>query len=297
MHVRWLGNITKAAQPNKRKLGTMRLTSNERKIVDNFNSAISTTVESFNSSGFATAYTAGSFGAAVNAFDWGEFGYRFSENRLALLQQMADTGAEEARQLGRIVGRYAFDVTDQRATAWAVARSGELVVSVSDEMRQQVRTIITNSFVNQISVDEVGRQIKQSIGLFPRWANAVENSYQRNLTDLIQEGFTPREAQKMARELADQYRNRLLTTRGMNIARTEIMSAANEGRRLAWEQAADEGLVDRATATKEWLAESDACPICDEVAGEVVGMDEEFSNGEEMPPAHPSCRCTAVLIP
>lgn len=76
------------------------------------------------------------------------------------------------------------------------------------------------------------------------------------------------------------------------IARTESMMAANQGQREAWAQAADEGLLP-VDAQREWIATSEACPECDALDGEVVGLDEQYPNdGGDGPPAHPNCRCT-----
>ncbi len=74
------------------------------------------------------------------------------------------------------------------------------------------------------------------------------------------------------------------------IARTEIMDSANEGLVQGWAQAQDAGLLPP-DATKQWIATSDACDDCDEVDGEEVALDDDFSVGDD-PPLHPNCRCT-----
>jgi SPP1 gp7 family putative phage head morphogenesis protein len=82
------------------------------------------------------------------------------------------------------------------------------------------------------------------------------------------------------------------------IARTEIMTAANEGQREAWDQAIEAGLL-TGNEKKEWIATGDAnvCPQCDELDGTVVGLDEEYPNdGGDGPPAHPDCRCTEGIV-
>jgi len=75
------------------------------------------------------------------------------------------------------------------------------------------------------------------------------------------------------------------------IARTETMRASNYGRVRTWEKS---GVV----KYKEWLTAYDdrTCAICDSLDGERVPLDQEFSIGVYMPPAHPNCRCTAVPI-
>ena len=44
---------------------------------------------------------------------------------------------------------------------------------------------------------------------------------------------------------------------------------------------------------KTWLTADDerVCPVCGSVDGDKVGMHEKFSNGHDLPPAHPNCRC------
>ncbi len=74
------------------------------------------------------------------------------------------------------------------------------------------------------------------------------------------------------------------------IARTEVMDAANEGLAQGWAQAQEAGLLSE-DAQKEWIATSGCCDDCDELDGERVGLDEDFSGGDD-PPLHPNCRCT-----
>lgn len=77
--------------------------------------------------------------------------------------------------------------------------------------------------------------------------------------------------------------------RAMLIARTETSLAHNEG---AVQSYIDSGVVEG----KEWLIASDACDECLPYNGEVVGVNETFSNGEYAPPLHPNCRCTTIPV-
>lgn len=62
-------------------------------------------------------------------------------------------------------------------------------------------------------------------------------------------------------------------------------------------QAGNYGAVLDATGTglefeKSWLAEGNACPICEANAGEDwIAFGSAFSSGDPYPPAHPNCRC------
>ena len=79
------------------------------------------------------------------------------------------------------------------------------------------------------------------------------------------------------------------------IARTEIMSAANAGQRLAWSQAYDEGLL-TGKEKRRWLATYGACERCQALNGKSASLTGAY--GGEIgfgPPLHPSCRCTEVL--
>lgn len=287
-----------AANPGARAIGTSRLTANERAMTSVYTDAVRSLTADLDTSALSRALSSQSVSNAVQVFRWDKFGDRMSDSRIPLLQQARDTGKAEAAALKNIVGSFAFNVTDPRATAWAAARSGELVVNISDQLRNEIRGLITSSFVNQIDPREIAREIPRAIGLFPRWANAVENSYQRNLDGFLGQGMSRSEAEAKAGVLADAYRERLIDARARMIARTEVMTAANQGRYISWQQAEDRGLIDLSSAYKEWIAEADACEDCQFVDGEFAPADGVFeSTGDEMPPAHPNCRCTAVLVP
>lgn len=280
-----------------RAIGTARLTPVEREMSQIFGSAIRTLSSSLDPATIARAVSSRSASPIISGLNWARFGEVMSTSRISLLRQVESTGIAEARSLGRAIGSYAFNVTDPRATTWAAARAGDLVVGVGEQVRSEIRQLIVTSFVGQVDPREIAREIPRSIGLFPRWATAVENSYQQNLASLLAEGLNPSDAMDRAQALADAYRDRLLDSRAMMIARTEVMGAANEGRAIAWQQAIDAGLIDPAGSSKEWIAEADACEECSTYDGEIVGINDLFSSDSGMPPAHPNCRCTAVLIP
>lgn len=75
------------------------------------------------------------------------------------------------------------------------------------------------------------------------------------------------------------------------IARTELMDAANQGALEAMSSAQDAGLLS-ANATKVWIASPDACDDCLDLDDEEVALDDDFSSGDDAPPAHPNCRCS-----
>jgi hypothetical protein len=273
------------------------LLPNESKIAD----IIGTALEELRAGAFGqsmmNALSANNAATAVANLDWGKFGQTLSTMRLPLEQQLAASGKGEAKALGDVIGHMAFNVTDPRAIEYAASRAGEMVVTFSQAVKDDVRGVITSAFVNQTNPREIAGMIDRQVGLFPRWANAVENRYQSSLTSFVAGGMPIADAQDRAQTLADAYRERLIDKRCQMIARTEVIRAANEGRATAWAQAVDAGLIDPTTTTKEWIAEADACDECEGYDAEQVWLDDVFSSGDDMPPAHPNCRCTAVLVP
>lgn len=107
-------------------------------------------------------------------------------------------------------------------------------------------------------------------------------------------------------EQLDDARAALRETSGSldRIAVSESSQAFSAGRTAAAEDAvvrwrgsaaSDDVDAESATLLKIWNAESDACPICEEVDGEIVGITESFSLGEPGSP-HPHCRCVWDLL-
>lgn len=78
------------------------------------------------------------------------------------------------------------------------------------------------------------------------------------------------------------------------IARTETCRAQIQGTQQLYGEAGIE--------QKEWLmADTEPCPICEELNGQRVALDGEFTSedlpeGIDGPPAHPNCRCDILPV-
>lgn len=195
-----------------------------------------------------------------------------------------------------------FNVNNPLADDFADKQAGRLVTSIDESMRLAIRTVISESFKNQIPLDLTASRLRQFVGLHPRWALAVDRYYTRQYESLRNKGITHEKALTRAELTTETYRRRLIRARSSMIARTEIQIAQNWGRQLAWQQASDGGWVDP-DARKVWKTASatmGGVPPCDRcllMEGESVRWNQSFSNGLLMPPAHPHCRCTAFLVP
>jgi hypothetical protein len=112
----------------------------------------------------------------------------------------------------------------------------------------------------------------------------------------VQAGSSLAAAEATATRVAVNRAGALTRRRAENIARTEAMTAANEGKYASWNQQVANGWASP-DSVKEWIEGRDPCEECAPLVGEIVPWDQPFSNGQMMPPKHPSCRCTARILP
>lgn len=197
--------------------------------------------------------------------------------------------------------RGALTMIDPLVQAVAERAAGRLVIGVTDEVRQAINDVTQRAVSGEITWSQAAAEIRTRIGLLPRWATAVRKGQADAYERAIRSGVSPARAAQLAQQHADRHAARLLKARAENIARTEIMRAQNMGRYAGWVQMQQAGLVPL-TAQKKWVTAPDGtrrggpCPVCRPLNGQTVDLNASFGNGVLMPPAHPSCRCTAVLV-
>lgn len=198
-------------------------------------------------------------------------------------QAAVATGTE----LGDAVGTlgFRFDATSPTAAAWGYQKSADLVTSIGNETRSAIQNAVGRALDADLSRHDATMAIRSVVGLNDVQAGAVD----RLRAELIGDG-TPSDAIQRA---TDRYAARLLNQRAHLIARTEIQTAVHAGQRESWNQAADQGLLDRKSTKRVWIANNDACDECDDYNGETIDFDDEFEDGD--PPLHPACRCTVGL--
>lgn len=243
------------------------------------------------------ALSRGNIDAFLRAIDWDAFGLDMTEGMLDRLAGVyLSRGLRAMHDLSPVTALLDFELLEPRAIQWATLHAGARVVQVSNEVRSQVRAYVVQALADKVDVMTTARLIRGIIPLHSRFAAAVQNTYSRQLAAGIKAGRTPADATARAAAVADKQAARLLRVRSETIARTEIMSASNAGRYEGWATQVANGNVS-ADSRKEWTVGDEPCPDCDPSEGEVVRWDEPFSNGEMMPPLHPGCRCTAVLLP
>lgn len=257
---------------------------------------------------------------AEQSLDWATFTDAIGELS-ELLSEQVRSGAEFGLPNLGVSLEGAFDYVNEYAVESAQQRAAARVVEITNEQRETLRQLIVESVSQGVTVDDTAFLIRETVGLTRRYQQAVNRSYLETKERLVAEGFPARTAQSQARRLAEQYAARLRQSRATAIARTEILSAHNEGRMLGWQQATAEGFAPT-NAVKRWLvrvpprsggvpftvrsgtgrtrrrvvAYDSPCELCLPFNGEAVPVDQPFSNGVMMPPLHPNCVCTAVLV-
>jgi SPP1 gp7 family putative phage head morphogenesis protein len=115
-------------------------------------------------------------------------------------------------------------------------------------------------------------------------SDATREMLRGDITEAMESGWSNDE---LAAQLAENYA--FSDERAMTIARTETATAAGKGSLALYKNS---GQVDK----KEWLSAPDCCEECQELNGEIVGIDDSFSDGSDCAPAHPNCRCTTLPV-
>lgn len=105
-----------------------------------------------------------------------------------------------------------------------------------------------------------------------------------DITEAMEQGLSN---DNLAQTIEDSYA--FSSERAMTIARTETAFADCQGNMALYTRSEQ-------VSQKQWITGADCCPDCQELEGEVVGLEEKFSNGVDAPPAHPNCRCDFIPI-
>lgn len=226
---------------------------------------------------------------------WTEDYSRFIQKQLApLWDQAMRAGAAE---VSAKYPHFVYEPSIGAAMGFIKAHGAELVTNITEEQRRALNAIISHvSGYTAITPDEAARMIRPTVGLTvgqtlanARHRQAVEAAYLK-----AHPKCNPKTARRKAAESAARYAGRQHRYRAQNIARTELAFAYNAGHYGATKDAQARGYI--GDCVKVWLTAYDerVCPICSQMDDEKRNIDEPFSNGKLLPPAHPSCRCAVA---
>jgi HK97 family phage portal protein len=229
---------------------------------------------------------------AMASIPWETFREAFGRDATALLREaVGQAGAAAAGALsGDLRISYTFNLVNPTAVQWAEQHAARMVRDISGRTEVAIRELVAQSLRGEWTWQQVARQVRQMVGLTERQALAVQAFEVRLRRDDIP---VDRIEARVAR-----YAEAQLRRRGEVIARTEIMTAANQGTQLSWEAAMRDGFLDRQTTYKVWIVTDDERlePQCEALDGVEVLLHESFPGGLMQPPAHPNCRCTTGLV-
>lgn len=196
-----------------------------------------------------------------------------------------------------------FTLIDQNVVRYAERRAAELVVEITETMRQTIREHIVTAVRDGITPQQTARNLARIIPLHTRYARAVVRREGVLYDQFVKAGMSPKRAATRAAQQADRYAAKLTRARARTIARTEIMTASNYGQLEGYRNAMESGLITNAATgkymvTKEWITATDerVCPVCGPLHEKQVDWAEPFPNGVMIPPAHPNCRCSYNVI-
>lgn len=305
-------SFSKAVDPNNAEERQAEL---ERQFIRALNAALDALGKPHLEDDVLASIIGGDANPLLSAYNWVDFARELREvagllNNEAF--QSAQSGLREAMNAGiksALISAVTYTgspgimqadlaILDQFAIDYAAARSGELVVQITNEIRETVRDLVWQSVSGIYTPQELAGLIKQIIPLHDRFANAVLRRNEALFKQFIKQGMNIDEAKAKALALSEKYAAKLTRLRARTIARTEIMTASGEGHMEGWISANQSGLIGTGWQ-KVWLTAQDerVCPQCGPLDQEKVAWDGTFSWGGRTSPRHPNCRCDVALVP
>lgn len=285
------------------RTSTTVLSAREREIYESVRQAVAALTQNADTA-FVRRLVAEGVDQVLNGISLGSFISELQPMVDALSSEVVARGAAHVKDLPLQMGaKMRFDYLDPRAVQWAQQRAGELITTVVDDQRATIRNVIAQGVQDQITVNEMAKNVRDVVGLPESWAQAVPKARMREYAKLIKDGVAPNTASSKADAVAEKYKQRLVNARAKTIARTEIMTASNQGRWLSWAQTTEQGFIPK-NAKKEWISapgfgpKPKLCEVCADLNGVTTSWDKPFPGTDVMmPPQHPNCRCTAVIVP
>ena len=242
------------------------------------------------------------------------------ELRAILSRSWAKVGKASDALPSKAIQSWGFNGKGVAAADWAKTEAGKLITNMTVTQQETFRQVITTSqtlgrtpatsarvlvdTLNSVAPSTPTAISLSSLlgvnanGLTVRYEQAVVNRATSVAQSLADKGITGQKAVDKVRADTQKYADQLRRSRSVTIARTETMMANNEGRLATFQQAVNDGMLSKEHSRKIWsTSPMDVCPICVPLNGQMVKIDEEFSNGRLTPPAHPRCRCSFDIEP
>jgi hypothetical protein len=207
-----------------------------------------------------------------------------------------------------------FNAVDPNVVLFARDQSAQLVVDITDDTREAIRTVVALGAQEGLTVPSQARAIREVIGLPPNQLQTPFN-FERELRSLdsaatrrrlsavdkaqirsrIKSGNMP---ESFISKMRAKYTKSLVNRRSLNIARTETIRSANFGQQQSWVQGMQQGVIPK-NSRRFWIVTPDErlSPAHSRIPGmnpQGRGMVEPFFTPDGVvmyPPSRPNCRC------
>lgn len=203
-------------------------------------------------------------------------------------------------------------------TALAAIQQQDLtrITNLTRESQEAVRQVLRRSISEGRNPRDIARELRSIVGLNHRQAEALrtfraalEAKAHAEIVAKVAEGqgrvsarpLMEDRAQQIDRAVA-QRRQAMVGERAENIARTEVLQALNDAKRVQWQRLVDEGALNADEWEVEWVTADDerTCRVCQPLHGKRAPIGGRFVTLVGFlagPPAHPRCRCAVRLVP
>jgi len=213
------------------------------------------------------------------------------------LENVASRITQETIQL--LSNKYNWNIDPKNEAIHAYIRDyvGDQIVQINKNTQDAIKNLVEDAWNKGENADILARRIKENIGLDPRRMKALEN-YRRYVenSENVKRLKTQEAKDKFVEKYVQKYEQRLLRARGDMIARTESINTVNEGSYAMYNQAANQGYIDKSKYVMEWIVTPDdrLCSNCARMYRQFAPIGGSFSNGKRCPTLHPDCRCCIV---
>lgn len=193
-----------------------------------------------------------------------------------------------------------FYDNDRFVKDWLNKHAAEFITNINAETRQAIKFILAYGQDNGMSVKELAKIIRPTIGLNQRQAAANLNYRNSVKEKLLQNNprMSQAKAEQKAQAAALKYASKQHRQRAEMIAHTELAFAYNRGAHESVRQAMSNGLMGRCEKVWTTAGTNRVCGRCMDLSGTVVGFEDKFFNSSvtdgQTPPLHPRCRCVIV---
>jgi hypothetical protein len=205
-----------------------------------------------------------------------------------------------------------FDVLNPRVVDAIRRLDDRAIKTLKADIREGVRVVVENGLRDGVAPRTIARDVKGMIGLAPNQREYIQNyrdeleagsqaALDRQLRDRRYDARTARGAMtevQIDRAVAA-YEKRLLQFNATTNARTMAGDSLKLGQHLSWQDAVDNGMVDKGQVWKRWVGVMDdrERPEHVEMEGDTVAFDAAFSNGEYIPGESTfNCRCIIQYV-